>query len=256
MGTFYNKAVCDFYLGQGAGKKLLEDINRARHSIKIISPYLTPGLIHSLIARHQAGVDVRLITMDNIEDYYGSYEKNIYKLIRQHRSVDTDAENVRNKWMRQAEIIALAGYGLLGISILSAVIMAERTLLYGMFPAIFLILLHQVYRHYIRNKRIYEYHYSQLFPFKVFRSPNKLYDQSKAIFIHGKIYIIDDRIVYTGSLNFTIGGTSSNYETRVRTEDPAAVRKIVDEFYALFNSPYDQRDIQSWGRLLYEEPIN
>ena len=27
MGTFYNKAVCDFYLGQGAGKKLLEDIN-------------------------------------------------------------------------------------------------------------------------------------------------------------------------------------------------------------------------------------
>lgn len=47
MGTFYNKAVCDFYLGQGAGKKLLEDINRARHSIKIISPYLTPGLIHS-----------------------------------------------------------------------------------------------------------------------------------------------------------------------------------------------------------------
>lgn len=123
---------------------------------------------------------------------------------------------------------------------LSAVIMAERTLLYGMFPAIFLILLHQVYRHYIRNKRIYEYHYSQLFPFKVFRSPNKLYDQSKAIFIHGKIYIIDDRIVYTGSLNFTIGGTSSNYETRVRTEDPAAVRKIVDEFYALFNSPYDK----------------
>lgn len=76
-------------------------------------------------------------------------------------------------------------------------------------------------------------------------------------FIHGKIYIIDDAIVYMGSLNLTISGTKHNYETRIRTTDYEAIKKVKDEFYDLFyNSSIPEVNIQSWGSHLYQEPIN
>lgn len=80
MGTFYNGANCDIYIGKGAGKKLLDDISNANRSIKIISPYLSPFLIKELIHLYTKGIDIFLVTTDNIEDFYGSYEKNIHKL--------------------------------------------------------------------------------------------------------------------------------------------------------------------------------
>ena len=37
MRTFFNGANCDIYIGQGAGKKLLDDITNAKRSVKIVS---------------------------------------------------------------------------------------------------------------------------------------------------------------------------------------------------------------------------
>ena len=78
---FYNGANCDIYIGKGAGKKLLNDIRNAKKSIKIVSPYLSPFLISELISIRKRNLDVELITTDNIEDFYGNYEKNIHQLI-------------------------------------------------------------------------------------------------------------------------------------------------------------------------------
>ena len=39
MRTFFNGANCDIYIGQGAGKKLLDDITNAKRSVKIVSPF-------------------------------------------------------------------------------------------------------------------------------------------------------------------------------------------------------------------------
>jgi phosphatidylserine/phosphatidylglycerophosphate/cardiolipin synthase-like enzyme len=76
-------------------------------------------------------------------------------------------------------------------------------------------------------------------------------------FIHGKIYLIDDQIAYLGSLNFTESGTKYNYETRIRTTDPNAIKEIKEEFHQLMNySDLPEWDIQYWGKLLYQEPIN
>ncbi|MNR13014.1 Cardiolipin synthase [compost metagenome] len=108
----------------------------------------------------------------------------------------------------------------------------------------------------IKNKRIYNYSYSQLFLFKVYISPTNITNDSNT-FIHGKIYIIDDEIVYMGSLNFTANGTKHNYETRIRTIDKIAVDKIIKEYNELFyNSGFPERNIQDWGKQLYNEPIN
>lgn len=76
-------------------------------------------------------------------------------------------------------------------------------------------------------------------------------------FIHGKIYLIDDSVAYLGSLNFTSSGTKHNYETRIKTTDKQAILKIRDEINDLFNnSNLAERDIQIWGKELYQESIN
>lgn len=107
----------------------------------------------------------------------------------------------------------------------------------------------------VKNKQIYHYTYSKLFPFKVYISPEKSHFSDT--FIHGKIYLIDDKIAYLGSLNFTNSGTKDNYETRIKTTDESAVLKIKEEINDLFYySNLPERDIQKWGKQLYSEPIN
>jgi len=258
MGTFYNNANCDIYIGKSAGKKLLDEILNAKKTIKIISPYLSPFLVKKLIFLHAKNVNINLVTTDTIEDFYGTYEKNIHKLINQHKILDKEAEKVRNKWITVAKILLYSIIGLILVLLLIAYFYTEIKLLYGIIPILILTLIRNFYKNKIRNKRIFNYHYSQLFPFKVFISPEKnAHTQKINTFIHGKIYIIDDEIVYMGSLNFTESGTKNNYETRIRTIDKNAVIKIIDEFDELFyNSGLDERDIQYWGSQLYEEPIN
>ena len=255
MGMFYNGANCDIYIGKGAGKKLLNDINNARNSVRIVSPYLSPFLITELIKLRKRNLEVELITSDNIEDFYGHYEKNIHKLIHQNRDIDYVAVEQREKWKVVSKVLTYIGLGLFAILIGVAYYLKDIKVAFGLIPLLVIFLVVKLYRNKIKNKRIYSYWYSQLFPFKVYMSPdqNKLSDT----FIHSKIYLIDNQIAYLGSLNFTSSGTKHNYETRIRTEDPKAIKEIKEEMYRLMNhSHLPERDIQLWGKQLYKEPIN
>ena len=74
---------------------------------------------------------------------------------------------------------------------------------------------------------------------------------------NSKIYIIDNKIAYLGSLNFTHYGTKSNHETSIRITDRNALLYINSEFESLLvNDYYQERDLIEWGRSLYDEPIN
>lgn len=250
---FYNGAQCDIYIGKGAGKKLLHDIRNARYSVKIVSPYLSPPLVSELIELRNRNLEIELITTDNLEDY-GS-EKNILKLIIQNRKTDEKAVEKREHWK---DLVKILTYVLIGMMLvlggLTYYIRNEK-LAFGLIPLLIVLLVIRLYRNKIKNKRIYSYFYSQLFPFKVYMSPysNNLSDT----FIHSKIYLIDNQIAYLGSLNFTAKGTRYNYETRIRTEEPYAIEKIREEIYQLlYHSNLPERDIQAWGQKLYDEPIN
>lgn len=252
---FYNGAKCDIYIGKGAGKKLLEDIQNAQKSIKIVSPYLSPFLITELIKFRKRNLDVQLITTDSIEDFYGSYERNIHKLISQNRETDKLAVEKREKWKNISRIWTYIGFVLVIILLGIIYFLKDPKTAVGLIPIIVIFLVVKFYKNKIKNTRIYSYWYTQLFPFKVYMSPNKS-DQSDT-FIHSKIYLIDDKIAYLGSLNFTSSGTKHNYETRIRTEDPNAIKEIKEEIYQLLNhSHLPERDIQFWGKQLYHEPIN
>ena len=253
--VFYNGANCDIYIGKGAGKKLLTDIRNARASIKIVSPYLSPFLISELINFQKKDLAIELITTDNIEDFYGSYEKNIHKLINQNRDIDNLAFEKREKWKDTIKILSYAVLGLLVNLFGMAYFLKDVKVALGLIPIIILFLMIKLFKNKIKNKRIYTYWYSQLFPFKVYMSPDTT--EESDTFIHSKIYLIDDQIAYLGSLNFTSSGTKHNYETRIRTEDPNAIKGIKEEFDRLMNhSRLPERDIQMWGKQLYKEPIN
>ncbi len=58
--TFYG-AKCDIYIGTGAGKNLLTDMENAKEEIKIVSPYLSPSLVNQLISLHGQGKTINLI---------------------------------------------------------------------------------------------------------------------------------------------------------------------------------------------------
>lgn len=111
MGIFYNNAVCDIYIGKSAGAKMMQDIRNAQKNVKIVSPYLSPFLIKELIHLHSRGIKIRLITSDEIEDFYG-YDKNIHKLIIQHRHVDEKAKQTRNNLLSLSGTLLFAMIGL------------------------------------------------------------------------------------------------------------------------------------------------
>ncbi|MDQ0639407.1 phosphatidylserine/phosphatidylglycerophosphate/cardiolipin synthase-like enzyme [Pedobacter sp. W3I1] len=248
---FYNNALCDIYIGKGAGKKLMDDMNNAKHSVKIISPYLSPDLILELIYLKNKNINVKLITTNNIEDFYGDRERNIYKLIIQKRNTDFNKQIVRNKWIKFAETLSRISYGLIALLIALAYYFRDLKVFLVFVPIVVLFLIRSFYKTKIKNLQIYSYSYTQLFPFKVYMS------NEKTSLIHSKIYLIDDQIAYMGSLNFTQSGTQFNHETRIRTTDAKAIEKIKLEIDELFENPYMPAvDLQLWGKQLYLEPIN
>jgi phosphatidylserine/phosphatidylglycerophosphate/cardiolipin synthase-like enzyme len=141
------------------------------------------------------------------------------------------------------------------LEILLVYYLKNKKVILGIIPIVIIFLVYKTYKTKVKNKKIYNYFYSQLFPFKVYFSPKTT--NLSDTFIHGKIYLIDDEIAYLGSLNFTSNGTKHNYETRIKTIDKQAVSKIKDEINNLFyNSNLPEQDIQMLGKQLYNEPIN
>ncbi len=249
---FINSTKCDIYIGKGAGKKLFKDIQNAKKSIRIVSPYLSHNLISELIQLRKKYIAIQLITTDKIED---NNRNNIKKLIIQNKRTDIIAVNERKDLKRRKNVTLLFFIMNLAFSYMWYIIAREKFSLFYLIPAPFLFLLFAWYSRKWKAKKIFTYNYSQLFPFKVFFSP--YISESSDTFIHSKIYLIDNKIAYLGSLNFTNSGMKDNYETRIRTEESEAINGIKAEFQSLFHhSKIPAKDIQEWGKELYDEPIN
>src|SRR5680860_1051847 len=110
---FFNNAKCDVYIGTGAGKKLMDEIENAKRSVKIVSPFLSPFLVKKLIELRSNGIDVQLITTETIEDFYGDRKRNLHELIRQEIHIDGQARRTRNRWKVMAQILNGLAIGLL-----------------------------------------------------------------------------------------------------------------------------------------------
>lgn len=251
---FYNGAVCDIYIGKSAGKKLIEDFENAKKSIKIICPYFSPSLIDQLINLKDKGIEIKLITIDKTI-HSKSQRKNLYRLIKQHRYINKPAQKKRNLWRNLMRIFLFS----LIITFISSIglfyYLKDYNYLWIFSTSLLLFFIYLFCKKKYTSIKIFKYSYSQLFPFKGYFSPFN-HEDSKT-FIHSKIYIIDDSIAYLGSINLTESGIKYNYETRIRTTDKEMINKIKEEFDNLFNqAKIPEIDIQKLGRFLYPEPIN
>ena len=254
MSTTINVANCDIYLGQDAGKKVLKDIKNAKETLKIVSPYLSHSFVSELISLHNKNVDVQLITTDKIKEN-NSLLNFLSKLIIQHRIVNEEAEKTRNKWIDRCSFLLFGIIGYVAAFVLTAYFYWSIKLIYAIIPLIIAILVRKLYQEKILQKRIYDYQYESLFPFKVLISP--IDNKRKEVFVHSKIYIIDDQIAYLGSLNFTESGMKYNYETIIKISDKESIDKIIKEFNDLFfSSTLPSHHINVFGKELFTEEIN
>lgn len=77
------------------------------------------------------------------------------------------------------------------------------------------------------------------------------HELSKAVHMHHKFALVDDRKLITGSLNWTVTAVQSNKENVLVTEEPELVHPYVDEFRQLWedndpaNHPYEKSSVQN-----------
>ena len=84
MKTISNKNF--IYIGRGAGAELLHTIKNAKHSVKIVSPYLSAAYVQELIHLCKKGIDVTLITSDDLITERGKYSSfDVHDIVKKKR---------------------------------------------------------------------------------------------------------------------------------------------------------------------------
>ena len=255
MSKTINNVPGDIYIGKESGKMILDDIRKARKSVRIMSPYLSAGLVEMLLNRFTSGVHVELVTSGYVEDH-AHEEKNCYKIIKQHKHVDGQLKN-RKQFLQWTGIILMVLFGFLAIVKLENLFSTTsgRSDFIGFGISAGMVLVGQLIRKYADGIRFWHYSYSSLFPVKIFCShfSHSKTDRSRNFNLHSKLYIIDDCIAYLGSVNFTRSGCLYNHETRIRITDPQAIRQLRQEFSELlWNEEYSHTSVEEWGKELYE----
>jgi len=239
---------CEFYLGQNAGTELLQDLQRARRSIVVVSPYTTPEFLERLSERQAAGVHITLVTTTEAGRSVGP------ALVEQTRHTDHRAMERRTNGMRAAVGI---------MTVMGAVALWFVAQQQWLESAAAILILAAAGFGYKRAEEMRVFSYSYRYPYptvRVFESP---YGRShpgqnpRRMTVHSKAYVIDEQVAYLGSLNFTSSGMTHNYESCVRFTEPAAVHRILAMIDSLCTSDWwETRDAAAWGRDLYPEPVN
>lgn len=268
--AYANNINCDVYIGQSSGKKLCDDISNCKKSIKIISPYLDTHSLKKLIDLSKKGIKVELITMDNIENNNEERNKEALKmLLKQEKIENKEKVNERDKRKKLNRIFKYIQIFLISMIFF---LLAKKISKPQYLMAILTFMLLGIQLFILNNLRvikrmvIYEYSYHCINNFKIkffnsfYKNPtknfNREYDNS-FLFIHSKIYLIDNEILYTGSMNFTNQGFNLNFESRVRTENEKIIESVSDMIKKLFeDKSYKSFFIDQEKTKLYLEVAN
>jgi len=232
------------YIGRKIGTALLREIENAKMSVKIVSPYLSASYIERLAKLSKNGVKITLITADEIREENRGYSNFRYSdIIKQNKIVDFDAERKKSKINR------LSALGLV-LSLLSVVLYFASPILLAV-PTVLVLLCLSGFA-YSSTIKEYSYEYYSIFRLKVFDSHSGQSPQSTNL-VHSKVFVIDEKVAFLGSANFTYSGFNTHYESLVRIEDAKAISSISQEVENLYNSTeLKSKDINDWGREIYE----
>ncbi len=250
-----NKEQVEVYLGQSAGRQLTLDILNAKKEVLIISPYIDETKLDELITLKNKGINVRLAFSDLREEQKKTI---LRKLIHQQKDVN---ERLREEVLKKKNLFFILSVTALVIAIslflflsLNLGSIQYKNIIYLVFSFISFIIFYKLNKkkQEVERTTIYKYDYFEKINFKYlrndFRSKNKM-------FIHSKIYIIDRKIAYLGSLNFTNNGFSSNFETRIRITNSEKIKELVEFVHSIFddNESFNSHELSFLGRQVYSE---
>lgn len=218
----------------------------------VVSPYIDKSKLDDLFYLYHKNIDVRL-AFSHLKDQQYNYI--LQQLIGQKKEVDQETINAlkRKEMIYNFLFIICLVFSLLFLSILIYDYLTSRIFSYYYLAALPLLYLSYFFRKKKKNiwktKPVYTYTYfKKNIDFKFLNSYNDK-------FIHAKIYIIDRKIAYVGSLNFTHKGFTSNFETRVRITHKEKISELVDFVETIFadNNNFKSHHIAWLGQRIYPE---
>jgi phosphatidylserine/phosphatidylglycerophosphate/cardiolipin synthase-like enzyme len=247
MLTCKTHSQAEVFVGTSAGSPLYHDIKEAKLSVRVVSPYLGDHLVEVLLGCQEHGVDVRAIVSND----FGNARDLARLLVVQTTQLDTDRQRLSRYGSLFGAVTLPVALGLLSWGVLerSGAVIAAAVLL-GLLA--FLLVL------FFQKLAIYVYSYSyRLDGLRVVPSP-RCYPygtkESAPPFVHAKLYVIDDRVAYLGSANFTRSGLFDNLEAMVRLTSPdavAALGRYVDDLFAGSHLPAYPPEV--WARQFFRE---
>ncbi len=238
------------YIGRYAGKEILQEIYNAKKSIRIITPYISQNFIKVLEQKAtRQKLSVAIILSSDVSNQK-ERANTLKSIIKQKKHIDKDKQKKRLGGLLYLPLIFIATM----FAIWAFWYSGFTQSLWGFFS---IPVFWALWERYL-NIRIFKYSYETLFSVSIPMSPYSSYFFDKTrYFVHSKVFIIDEKIAFLGSVNFTKAGFWKNYETRITIKNKEAIRNIDREFDYLFNNENTQYlDIQNTGSLLYEEPRN
>lgn len=244
----------EVYVGQSSGKQIHSDILNAAREVLIISPYIDRMRLDDLVALKNRGVKVRLA----FSDLRKEQEREVLrKLISQYEFIDLEkGEALKKRAAFYQYLLFLLG-GLMAALLLFSIV---KTMEHGRVNFAFILGLPFLAAFYLVRKKKQEaehtdlsyYEYRKNLDFKFLRHSSW---ENDAMFIHSKIYIIDRKVAYLGSVNFTTTGFTSNFETRIRIVHQQKIDELVSFVNSIFDDDHTFRahDLSFLGRKVYGE---
>ncbi len=240
---YRSRSTAELHFGSNAGGSLYEAMRRAKHSIFILSPFVSLGYIEFLTEIASRGIHVTLVS-----NHYETPEmKEIYKkVVKQERSINY------KRWMIRKSGFLFCLSLLILIFVFWAMQLKMNHELVNNRLLVVLEILMGLSLFAFSKTRVYFYHYSSSFDFISIVCENK---GSQREFLHAKIYLIDGSEVYIGSANLTFNGFRSNIEMVANFSDEALAASIRNGIADYLNS-VSRVDLEVIGPTLYTEPPN
>ena len=235
MKTFSDRD--SIYIGREAGREILSIIKGAKKSVKVVSPYLSPDYVKELIKLHKESVKITLITCDKIgEGMYSDFRAS--DLVKRKKIHDDKAGRLKkqlwasSRWLFIASLVlGVPAFAFPMLLFFAGIFLAISAILFGFSSVI----------------ESDSYECSPIFRIKVFDSTSGENPRSTEL-IHSKIFVIDEKVAFLGSVNFTYSGFKKHYETAIKVEGLNAIRDISEEVERLYNSKdLREKDVEEWS---------
>lgn len=251
-----NNEAFEVYIGQNAGNQLYKELINAENEVLIVSPYIDEAKLDDLINLKNRGINVRLAFNDlRKEQYY----QVLRKLIFQHKNTDLKKKEKKekNKNIYLFLTVAFLTFGMLIltqtlISVIGTKSLTINNVMLFSFSLIAILLSYMSWnkRSQINKSEIYYFNYSEKLNFKFIR--NNKFERK---FVHSKIYVIDRKVAYLGSLNFTNNGFTTNFETRIRITQKEKIDELVEFIHEIFedNVNFKPHELDYLGKQAYTE---